>query len=339
VFHSSTARSNANSLRMQYRQLGRTDLVVSLVGYGASPLGDVFGNTDPKEAVRAVHLAIDEGINFFDVSPYYGRTLAEERLGAALEGRRSEVILATKCGRYGDAEFDFSANRVTRSLDDSLRRLRTDYVDLLQAHDVEFGDARQIIEETIPVMRRLQEKGKVRYIGITGYPLKVLVRIARAVPVDSILTYCRYNLLADDMDAFLMPFAREHGVGVINASGLHMGILTDRGEPDWHPAPGEVKRAGRQAAELCRQRGIDLAQLALRYCFEYPLVASTLVGMSTTDQVRRNIAAFCAPADPQLVREVRSILNPVRNHVWHSGRPENQDVNDGSTYGSCHADL
>lgn len=335
---SNSDRFTNSSGFMHRRQLGKTDLTVSVVGFGASPLGDVFGGTDPAESKRAVHLAINEGINFFDVSPYYGITLAEERLGEALDGRRGEVILATKCGRYGQSEFDFSAGRITKGFDDSLRRLRTDYVDLLQAHDVEFGDARQLVEETIPAMRKLQKQGKARYIGITGYPLEVLVKIARATPVDSILSYCRYNLFVDDMHSSLMPFAQENGIGVINASGLHMGVLTDRGEPDWHPAPEEVKKAGREAAEFCRRRGIDLARLALRYCFDYPLVATTLVGMSKTDHVRDNIETFKAAADPEIMREVRAILSPVRNRVWVSGRQEHQDLPktlvDGSAAGS-----
>ncbi len=310
---------------MQYRTLGRTQLVVSTMGFGASPLGDVFGAIDPEEGMRAVHLAIDQGINYFDVSPYYGLTLAEERLGKALEGRRKEVILSTKCGRYGDALFDFSAERIRQSVDESLRRLRTDYVDLLQAHDVEFGDVEQIIHETIPEMRRLQQQGKARYIGITGYPLGTLIRIAEAVPVDSIISYCRYNLLIDDMDTVLMPVAEKHGIGVINASALHMGILTEGGAPSWHPAPAKVREAGKLAAEFCRSRGVDLPELALRFCFDYPLVASTLVGMSTRDQVRRNLHALSAPADPEMVRQVRAIFAPVFNYVWSSGRPENND--------------
>jgi L-galactose dehydrogenase len=311
---------------MQYRNLGDTSLQVSVVGFGASPLGDVFGKTDPSEGLRAVQVAIDEGINFFDVSPYYGLTLAEERLGAALAGRRNEVILATKCGRYGESEFDFSAERITKSLEESLGRLRTDYVDLFQAHDVEFGDARQIIEETIPAMRRLQEQGKARYIGITGYPLKALIGIASAVPVDSILSYCRYNLLIDDMDTLLMPFAQKHGIGVINASGMHMGVLTERGAPAWHPAPEQVHEAARQAAVFCRGKGSDISELALRYCFDYPHVASTLVGMSSTNHVRRNLSAFEEHADRRMVDEVMAILAPVRNYVWPSGRPENHDA-------------
>jgi L-galactose dehydrogenase len=177
---------------MEFRRLGRTDLQISVVGFGASPLGDVFRLIDTEEGRRAVHLAIEEGINFFDVSPYYGVTLAEERLGQALSGRRDKVILATKCGRYGFRDFDFSAQRVQSSVEESLGRLRTDYVDLLQAHDVEFGDVNQIIDEMVPAMPRLQQEGKARYIGISGYPLKVLMRIAEKVPVDGILSYCRY---------------------------------------------------------------------------------------------------------------------------------------------------
>lgn len=305
---------------MHYRRLGQTDLHISAIAFGASPLGDVFGPSDAEENTRAVHLAIDSGINFFDVSPYYGLTLAEERLGKALQGKRDRVVLATKCGRYGLKQFDFSAQRVRASVEESLRRLRTDYLDMFQAHDVEFGDAEQIINETIPAMRRLQEEGKARYIGITGYPLNVLMCIAERVPVDSILSYCHYNLLIDDLDTALMPFAERHGIGVINASPLHMGILTERGAPDWHPAPPEVRRAARKALSFCRERNVDLSELALRFCFDHPHVASTLVGMSDPEQVRRNFEAFGTPADPDLIGQVRDILAPVSNVVWPSGR-------------------
>lgn len=313
-------------LTMQYRTLGRTELEVSVVGFGASPLGNVYANVDPAESSRAVQFAIDQGINFFDVSPYYGLTLAEERLGQALEGRRKEVILATKCGRYGADVFHFSSAHIREGLDASLKRLRTDYVDLLQVHDVEFGDVNQIIHETIPTMRRLQEEGKARYIGITGYPLKMLVKIMETVPVDTVLSYCRYDLLCDDMDSILVPSAERQGIGVINASGLHMGILSDRGAPDWHPAPTSVREAGRQAAEFCRSQGEDLSELSLQFCFKYSRVASTLVGMSDIEEVRRNLRAFQTSPNPEVLRKVRAMLASVFNYRWTSGRPENQDV-------------
>lgn len=309
---------------MLYRKLGRTDLEVSILGFGASPFGNVYGSVDPSEGERAVHLAIDSGINFFDVSPYYGLTLAEERLGKALAGRRDKVVLATKCGRYGEAAFDFSAKRVTASLEESLKRLGTDYVDLFQAHDVEFGDIQQIIDETIPAMRKLQDQGKVRYVGITGYPLKMLARIIEAAPLDSVLSYCRYNLMCADMDDVLTPIARRLGIGLINASPLHMGILTGREAPGWHPAQPEVREAAMKAAALSKECGIGLPDLALRFCLDHPYVSSTVVGMPTRHQVEMNLKALQVPQHRGIPREVKDILSPVRNRVWISGRPENQ---------------
>jgi L-galactose dehydrogenase len=308
---------------MEYRRLGRTDLRVSLLGFGASPLGDVYGPTDPSEGVRAVHLAIDRGVNFFDVSPYYGITLAETRLGQALQGKRQRVLLATKCGRYGADDFDFSARQITASVEQSLSRLGTDYVDLLQAHDVEFGDVSQIIEETVPMMRRIQEQGKARFIGITGYSLKTLARIAEAVPVDTILTYCRYNLLVTDMENELTPVAKAKDIGLINASGLHMGVLTEHGPPSWHPAPALVLEAGRKAAKICRQHNTEIAKVALRFCFDHPYVSTTLVGMATREHVEANLDLLRGKTDRALVQEIRSAIGPAANYVWPSGRQEN----------------
>jgi L-galactose dehydrogenase len=309
---------------MEYRKLGQTDLSLSVVGFGSATFGNVFGNIDVGEGIRAVHFAIDSGINFFDSSPYYGNTLAETRLGEALAGRRERVILATKCGRYGLDDFDFSAKRVFASMDESLRRLQTDYIDLFQVHDVEFGDVQQVIHETLPALRQLQQQGKARYIGVTGYPPRVLRRIAEATPVDSILTYCHYNLLNTDMDGVLTAFAQERGIGLINASGLCMGILTEHGPPDWHPAPQQVRDAGKKAAEFCRSHGADLPELALRFCLDHPYVSSTLIGMATVSQVETGLKLLQSSTDKAFLAQVNAILAPVFNYVWPSGRPENQ---------------
>ncbi|MEJ7607217.1 MAG: aldo/keto reductase [Bryobacteraceae bacterium] len=183
---------------MQLRRLGSTDLQVSQLGFGAATLGDEYGKADSAEAERAVHFAIDAGINFFDVAPYYGRTVAESRLGAYLKGRRDKVILATQCARYDVAGFNFSAERVTRSVDESLQRLQTGYVDIMHVHDVEFGDKRQIVEETIPhcIVRRRPAK----YASLNNRVFAQMLRqIAAEAPVDCILSYCRYNLLNRDL--------------------------------------------------------------------------------------------------------------------------------------------
>ena len=310
---------------MLKKVLGATGLMVSEIGFGASPLGNEFRKTDPEEGVRAVHAAIDRGINFFDVSPYYGRTLAETRLGIALEGKRQHAILATKCGRYDSEVFDFSAARLRASIDESLTRLRTDYVDLWQAHDVEFVDAVQIVEEAIPAMREIQKQGKARFIGITGLQLKVMRGIAERVPVDTFLSYCRYNLLIDDLDSLLTGFARERNMGLINASPLHMGILTERGAPSWHPAPRDVQEAGPRIVQVCEAHGLKVGDVALRFCLDHPYAATTLVGMSTVEHVERNIAAIDCRPPAELLAEIRAIAAPVANRWWPSGLPQNWD--------------
>jgi L-galactose dehydrogenase len=308
---------------MEYRPLGSTGLEVSVLGFGAAPLGDVFGRIHPKEGVRAVHCAIDHGINFFDVSPYYGHTLAEARLGKALDGKRDRVILATKCGRYDDDDFDFSARRVTASVEESLRRLGTDYLDLVQAHDIEFADCGQVIHETLPELHRLQAAGKVRFVGITAFPCSVLCEVASAAPVDTILSYCRYNLLIRDMDERLTPLARCRKIGLINASPLLMGILTEAGPPPWHPAPASLKLAGAKIVELCRRNGVAAARVALRFCLDHDYVATTLSGMSTTRQVEENVKSCAFACGPEMMEQIQKIVEPVANLTWPSGRKVN----------------
>ncbi len=323
--HADAVETHPSQQLMRYGQLGSTSLRPSIIGFGASPLGDVFGRTDPVETRAAVHFAIDNGINFFDVSPYYGLTLAESRLGDAIHDRRDEVILATKCGRNGAADFDFSAASVRASVEASLVRLRTDRIDLLQVHDTEFGSSDQIVNETLPTLRDLQREGKARYIGITGYSLTNLMSIASRFEVDSLLTYCRYNLLIDDIDAAFIPFAKQHNLGVINASPLHMGLLAPVPPPSWHPAPPEVHEAARQVRELCRDYGVDTPQLALRFCMDHLYVSSTLIGMSTREQVAVNLEAVSLAANPNLLAAISNIVEPVVHTTWPSGLPENYD--------------
>jgi L-galactose dehydrogenase len=310
---------------MLYKTLGRTGLKVSVLGYGASPLGNEFGVADPKEGTRAVHHAIERGINYFDVSPYYGRTLAETRLGEALAGRRDRVLLATKMGRYDVRSFDFSAGRVVRSVEESLRRLQTDTLDVFQIHDIEYGEKEQIIGETLPAMFKLKEAGKVRFVGITGYPLGMLRDVAEEVELDTVLTYCRYNLMDRAMDDILTPTAKQKKIGLINASPLHMRVLTEKGAPDWHPAPERVLQVGQQVAEYCRGQGVDIADLAMQFVLQHDVVATTLVGMSKVRSVERNLRSVGVAPDPELLAKVLEMIGPVANVCWKEGRPENDD--------------
>lgn len=310
---------------MRYKRLGRTGLNVSVIGFGASPLGNVFSDVTSQAVMRAVQSAVEHGINFFDVSPYYGATVAEARLGEALEGKRNGILLATKCGRYGAESFDFSAGTIVRGFEESLRRLKTDYVDLLQAHDIEFGEIEQVLDETIPAMLRLKEQGKVRSIGLTSYWPGLLARVAAETEVDCLLNYCHGNLFVDDMSVELVPFIEQSGVGLLNASPLHMGLLAEMPVPSWHPAPTEVREAARQVRLACQSFGIDAGTLGLRLCLDQRAVASTLVGISSEAEVDAACAALDWTPTGELLEAIERIVEPVRNVVWASGLEKNQD--------------
>ncbi len=308
---------------MEYRALGSTGLQVSLLSYGASPLGGVFRDIDHKEGIRTVHAALDLDVNFIDVSPYYGLTKAEAVLGQALKGiPRDKYLLATKVGRYGEAEFDFSPARVARSLDDSLQRLGLDYVDLIQCHDIEFVPLQPLIDHTLPALRRLQAAGKARFVGVTGLPLRALRTVSEQAPLDTILSYCQFALNNAALQADL-PFYRQRGVGVINASPLSMGLLTQRGAPPWHPASPQLKAACHSAAQLCRAQGVDIAQLALQFALSNPDIATTLVGTASPANIQQNIEWASQPLDPALLSQVQAILQPVQGRTWTSGLAEN----------------
>jgi L-galactose dehydrogenase len=309
---------------MEYRALGKTGMEISIIGYGVSPLGNVFGETDEAEGIRAVHYAIDHGINYFDVAPMYGVTLAETRLGKALKGKRDRIFLATKCCRYDIEEFDFSAKRVLESIDESLRRLQTDYVDVYQVHDIEFGDKEQVINEAIPAARKVQESGKARFVGITGLPVRYLRHVASQVEVDTILSWAHYDLVEDEMDDVLTPFAREQGIGLINASPLHQRLLTEKGPPDWHRSPKEVLDVGPKIAALCREHGVNVADVAMRFALDHPYVATTIVGMSKLRHVEQNVKVLDFKNDPELLAKIEELVAPVKNKMWFEGRPENK---------------
>ena len=309
---------------MEYRPLGLTGLRVSALAFGASSLGGVFRSIDESAGISAVRTALDLGINLIDVSPYYGLTVAETVLGRALRGvDRSSYLLATKVGRYGDSEFDFSAERVVASAHESMARLGVEHLDIVQCHDIEFGSLDQILDETLPALEGLRDQGLVRFIGVTGLPVPALVSIARHHRVDTVMSYCNYTIQNRTLEPWLDDFAAE-GVGVLNASPLGMGLLTNRGVPPWHPAPTEVITACAAAAALCAARGADIAKLALQFAMTAQ-VATTVVGSADAVNVARNVAWTAEPIDTELLRDVEVVLAPVHDLGWAVGRPENAD--------------
>ena len=308
---------------MEYRQLGRTGLIVSRLGFGASPLGSVFGEIDEEEGIRAVHLALDLGINLFDVSPFYGATRAETVLGRGLRSvPRDRFVLSTKVGRYGSDEFDFSAARIKTSIFESMERLGVDYLDIVHCHDIEFVDLDQIVREALPTLRSLQAEGRIGFVSVSGLPLHVYQYVLERAELDVILSYCHYSL-NDSSLTNLLPELSVRNIGVINAAPLSMGLFSPAGPPEWHPASDEIKAACWAARDWCSKNGVDIARLAVQFSTSNPDIATTLVGMADCETVRKNAAAVSDPIDHSALAEVQRILEPVRNKTCPSGLPEN----------------
>ncbi|MDX1682592.1 MAG: aldo/keto reductase [Phycisphaeraceae bacterium] len=314
---------------MEYRPLGQTGEEVSILSFGASSLGGVFRDIDEDRAIEAVHTGLDGGMNLIDVSPFYGLTKAENVLGRALaDVDRDRYLLSTKCGRYGDnpEDFDFSADRITRSIDESLQRMGLEYVDILLAHDIEYGDMNQIVDETIPALEKIKASGKTRFIGVSGLPLKTLGEAVErsGSTLDIVLSYCHYELNDTTLLGWLDQFEAA-GIGVINASPLGMGLLSPREVVDWHPAPADIQETCQRAAEYCQEQGESIIKLAIQFAVRQPRVATTLVGSANPDNIAKNIQWVDEPVNEELLEEVLKILEPIQGRTWPSGNVTDVD--------------
>jgi aryl-alcohol dehydrogenase-like predicted oxidoreductase len=310
---------------MEYRDLGQTGIKISHLSFGASSLGSVFRETNEKESFEAVEAAIEGGINFIDVSPYYGHYKAETVLGKALRNiPRDKYYLSTKVGRYGKDgvnTWDYSAKRVTDSVYESMERLGIDHIDLINVHDIEFqaalpGGLQKVVDETLPALFELRDKGVVSHVGITDLQLQNLKWVVeRCEGVESILNFCHYTL-NDDALADYAGFFEQHGVGIINASPLSMGLLSQRGVPCWHPAPKPLVKACQKAAEYCREQGYPIEKLAVQYAVSNSRIASTLFSSANPDNVRRNIQWANEEPDWDLVDKVKEIIGDQQRVTW-----------------------
>ncbi len=310
---------------MERRPLGKTGLTLPVLSFGASSLGQEFRPVDVNEALRSVRVALDCGMNFIDTSPYYGRGMSEVLLGVALRGvPRDRYLLGTKLGRYDANHFDFSARRVVESVDVSLHRMGVEHLDVILCHDIEFVDMRQIVDETLPALRQVQQQGKVRFIGVSGYPMKMFRYILDRAPLDVILSYNHYTL-QNTMLADLVPYLKAKGVGIMNAAPFSARLLTNAPLPPWHKATPQVREVCRKAADHCRAKGVDVAQLALQFSIRNPDMATCVTGSADPGRVEQWAEWAKEPTDETLLQEVLNILKPIHNWFYVEGRPENND--------------
>ena len=299
---------------MQKRLLGKTGLELPILSFGASSLGQEFRQVNLDEALRSVRVALDCGLNFIDTSPFYGRGMSEVLLGIALRGvPRDSYTLCSKLGRYDLQHFDFSAKRVAESVDVTLHRLGTDHLDIILCHDIEFVEMQQIVDETLPALRKIQQQGKVRFVGFSGYPMKIFRFICDQAPVDCVLSYNQYTLQNTRFADEVVPYLKSKGVGVMSAGPFSARLLTNAPLPAWLKEPENVKAAARAAAAHCSQRGVDIAKLALQFSLANPDITTTIAGSANPENIRNWARWAAEPMDAQLLQEVQAIFAPVKN--------------------------
>jgi len=335
--------------KMRYRTLEHYGKV-SVLSFGASGLGGMFtkgAGTGIKDAAEKRHHAADEdvwfmedaaedkamareivhkalqaGVNLFDTAHWYGQGKSERMLGHAFRGvPRRAFYVNTKIGRYDKDPckmFDFTAERVYQSVCDSLRRLQLDYIDAVQIHDPEFCPSVDIlVNETLPALQRCKDEGKIRLIGMTGYPLAVQREIiARSsVAIDTSLTYCHYSLNDTSLlTGGFIDFCRSRSIALINASPISMGLLMDRAPPDWHPATAETKALCVTANEYCRSKGVNISKIALAFTLAEETIATTLVSTTNAKRLLANIEI--ARVGHALSAEELAAMEHMRDHIF-----------------------
>ncbi len=310
---------------MQTRPLGSTGLHLPILSFGASSLGQEFRKVDINEALRTVNVALDCGMNFIDTSPFYGRGMSEVLLGVALrEIPRDRYLLGSKLGRYAGTHFDFSARRVVESVDISLERMGVDYLDICLCHDLEFVDMQQIVDETLPALRKVQQQGKVRFVGVSGYPMKMFKYVLDRAPLDVMLSYNHYTL-QNTMLADLVPYLKSKEVGIMNAAPFSARLLSNSPLPPWHKATPLVREVAKKAADHCAARGSDIAKLALQFSIAHPDLTTCVTGSANPKRVKEWADWAAEPIDQPLLSEVQAILAPIHNWFYIEGRPENND--------------
>ncbi|MGO4497853.1 aldo/keto reductase [Paenibacillus sp. 2RAB27] len=277
---------------MEYSLLGKTNFRVSKLGLGGAPLGGDFGDTTDEQAFRVIDAALDLGINFIDTAPLYGQGESERRIGQGLKGKRNQVILATKAVMRG---VPYTYENTMKSVEESLKRLQTDYIDLIQLHELESVSYEAAMEGTVAAFLKLKKDGIVRAIGVNAGNIERLIPFVQDGLIDTIQTFGRYTLVDYTAKDVLLPLARERNIGVIHGSPLGMGILTERPAPFLAKYPALLEEAMKRKNELDflhKNEPNGLVEPAMRFSFSCPDIAVTLTGTTSVDSLTRN-AAYC----------------------------------------------
>ena len=318
---------------MEYRPLGRTGVSVSKLCLGAMMFGS-WGNPDHDDSIRVIHTALDAGINFIDTADVYSAGESEEIVGKALQGRRDEVVLATKSGWAMDDDPNHrggSRRWISREVENSLRRLNTDRIDLYQLHR---PDPDTDIDETLGALSDLVHQGKVRYLGSSTFPASRIVEAQWAARDRRVERFvCEqppYSILVRGIEADVLPTCRRHGMGVIPWSPLAGGWLTGRYRKDARTPPTSTRAArlparfdlsrpanqrkldaADQLARLAEGAGISLVELALAFVLNHPAVTAAIIGPRRMEHLESQLPAADVVLDQEVLDRIDEIVPPA----------------------------
>ncbi|CAH0716735.1 unnamed protein product, partial [Brenthis ino] len=255
-----------------------------------SPITD-YRSFEEQRGLSLIRETLKLGINYVETGPWYGQGSSERTIGMALKGvPRNSFYIASKVGRYErepEKMFDFSAEKTEFGVDNTLKLLGVEYLDVIQVHDVTFApDTSIILKETLPTLQKAVNDGKARYIGIADYNIDLLKEIVEEseVKISVVLSYAKSTLLDNRLQNYALYFKRR-GIGVINAAATGMGLLTNKGPPSWHPASDEIKALCREAAEFCRSHKVELARLATHFAIHQPHIDTNVCGFLNAHQL------------------------------------------------------
>ena len=310
---------------MKYQPFGKLGFEVSQLSFGASALGGVFRDVDEGDAIRAVHAALDAGINYIDVAPAYGGTRSETILGKALRDvPRDRYHISTKVGKtvapgqYGADEFDYSRDAIIRSLGESMERVGVDYFDIVHLHDIEYLGRKNVewaLDEGYATLEALKDEGRIGGVSFGIYPVDLWLRILDELRIDAMLTHNHY-CLNDTRVVQLLPAVKDKQIALINASPFGSGLLSGREPPDWHPIQDNDRAYFAEAIRFCESHNVPIAKLALQFSASHPDIPTTLFSSASETSVSRNVRWLEEPYERELIDQVRAILAPVADKEW-----------------------
>ncbi|MDO6518711.1 aldo/keto reductase [Zobellia uliginosa] len=316
---------------MKYNTLGNTGIKISELGFGASAIGGMFNTGETNEALKTVQTAFDRGISYFDTSPAYGRTnsvygptTSEILLGKALKGiDRSEFILSTKAGKTSSLppELNFRYDAITHSVESSLKRLQTDYLDILFLHDIEYDKGKHLdtaLTEGLTALRDLKKAGKIRCVGISCYSIEVLNKVIPNYDLDVVLVHNHHTLINNQL-LELVPQIKEKGMGLVNASPFASGLLTKQGPPDWYPTTKKDLAIMDKTLKFCKENNVHIEKLAIQYALSNSEIPTTLFSCNQLYHLNQNVDWSEELADKDMLEKLLTLLEPLRNKDFDFG--------------------